>query len=91
MLDWKSFVRPCYYAATLPYRWWIRRVAEASGRAAVVVLAYHRIADDRATPWTIANRTFARHIDWLADRARARNRRVALVHFSGGEKALSFA
>jgi peptidoglycan/xylan/chitin deacetylase (PgdA/CDA1 family) len=68
MLDWKNLVRPCYYAATLPYRWWIRRVAEASGRAAIVVLAYHRIADDQATPWTIANRAFARHIDWLSDR-----------------------
>jgi len=68
MFDWKSIVRPCYYAATLPYRWWVRRVAEAAGRAPVVVLAYHRVADDRANPWTVSNRTFARHVDWLADR-----------------------
>jgi peptidoglycan/xylan/chitin deacetylase (PgdA/CDA1 family) len=68
MLDWKTVVRPCYYAATLPYRWWARRVAEAAGRAPVVVLAYHRVADDRANPWTISNRMFARHVDWLAER-----------------------
>jgi peptidoglycan/xylan/chitin deacetylase (PgdA/CDA1 family) len=68
MFFWKSLLRPCYYAATLPYRWWIRRTAEAEHRAPVIVLVYHRIADDRATPWTVSSRTFARHIDWLVRR-----------------------
>lgn len=68
MHSWKSIPRSCYYMATLPYRWWARRLAEAEHRALVVVLAYHRIADDRATPWTMANRMFARQIDWLAAR-----------------------
>jgi len=68
MFDWKRFVRPCYYFATLPCRWWCRRVAESAGRAAIVVLAYHRVADDRANPWTVSNRAFVRHVDWLADR-----------------------
>jgi peptidoglycan/xylan/chitin deacetylase (PgdA/CDA1 family) len=52
----------------VPYRWWVRRAAEAAHRAAVVVLAYHRIADDRATPWTMSNCMFARQIEWLAAR-----------------------
>ena len=68
MFAWKPFLRPCYYAATWPYRWWLRRVAEAEHRAPVVVVAYHRVADDRATPWTVSNRTFARQIDWLVRR-----------------------
>ncbi|MCX7669270.1 MAG: polysaccharide deacetylase family protein, partial [Anaerolineae bacterium] len=41
---------------------------EAAHRAAVVVLTYHRVADDRATPWTMSNRMFARQIEWLAPR-----------------------
>lgn len=64
----KTTARSFYYAATLPYRWWARRAAEAAHRAAVVVLAYHRVADDRATPWTMSNRMFARQIEWLAPR-----------------------
>lgn len=65
---WKNTLRPWYYAATLPVRWWMRRVMEAEHRAPVVVLAYHRVADDLATPWTVSDRMFARQIDWLADR-----------------------
>ncbi len=65
---WKTILRPGYYAATLPYRWWARRLAEAAHCAPVVVLAYHRIADDRANAWTISNRMFARQVDWLANR-----------------------
>ncbi len=68
MHSWKSIPRICYYTATLPYRWWLRRVAEAEHRAPVVVLAYHRVADDLATRWTVSNRMFARQIDWLAGR-----------------------
>ncbi len=64
----RTTARSLYYAATLPYRWWARRRAEAAHRAAVVVLTYHRIADDRATPWTMSNRMFARQIDWLVPR-----------------------
>jgi len=65
---WKTILRPWYYAATLPVRWWMRRLMEADHRAPVVVLAYHRVAADQATPWTVSDRMFARQIDWLADR-----------------------
>ncbi len=33
-----------------------------------MVLCYHRVADDRATPWTQTNRSFARQINWLKQR-----------------------
>jgi peptidoglycan/xylan/chitin deacetylase (PgdA/CDA1 family) len=33
-----------------------------------MVLMYHRVADDRATPWTVSNHNFERQIAWLAPR-----------------------
>ena len=68
MLDAKSLLTGCYYYPTYPLRWWRNLRAAAEARAAVVVLFYHRIADDRATSWTISNRPFARQIRWLAER-----------------------
>ena len=31
----------------------------------MIVLFYHRIADDAANPWTASNAVFERQIDWL--------------------------
>jgi hypothetical protein len=57
-----------YYLASRPYR--ARRQAQrrAAGRAPVSVLFYHRVADDRANPWTIPEKIFARQVDWLRTR-----------------------
>jgi len=33
-----------------------------------MILFYHRIADDDASPWTMSNEMFARQIDWLTQR-----------------------
>ena len=66
MLDAKSLLLELYYRASWPYRWWWHRRAAARRREPVVVLFCHRIADDRANPWTASNRTFARQIEWLA-------------------------
>lgn len=64
-----SWLRPLllhvYYGLQAPAR---RRAAAqraAAGRAPILVLCYHRVADDRATPWTQSNRSFACQIDWL--------------------------
>lgn len=64
-----SWLRPLllhvYYGLQLPRR---RRAAAqraAAGRAPILVLCYHRVADDRATPWTQSNQSFARQIEWL--------------------------
>ncbi len=61
----RSFLAGCYYHASYPLRWWTTARAAAEGRAPVVILFYHRVADDRAVPWTVSNRTFARHVRWL--------------------------
>ncbi len=34
----------------------------------MIVLYYHRIADDRANPWTISNAMFVRQMRWLRER-----------------------
>jgi len=65
---WKQLLLSVYYQATLPVRWYRGRRAFADQRVPVVVLFYHRIADDRATPWTVSNRMFARQVDWLRRR-----------------------
>lgn len=65
---WKALAASLYYYLTLPYRRrWLRRAA-ARGHAPAVVLYYHRVADDRATPWTLSTRMFLRQVEWLRRR-----------------------
>jgi peptidoglycan/xylan/chitin deacetylase (PgdA/CDA1 family) len=40
-------------------------VASRAGRTPAMILMYHRVADDLATPWTTSNRIFERQIRWL--------------------------
>jgi peptidoglycan/xylan/chitin deacetylase (PgdA/CDA1 family) len=68
MPPWKHAAMTAYYHATRPWRWWQRLAAVWAERVPVIVLFYHRIADDRATPWTISNRMFRRQVGWIADR-----------------------
>jgi len=65
---WKSLLLGGYYRASLPYRWWRQAAAIAEHRVPIVVLFYHRIADDGATSWTMSNRCFERQVRWMADR-----------------------
>ena len=62
---WKKLLLNVYYYGSYPVRWWSHRRAVARGRVPTMVLFYHRIADDRASAWTVSNRTFARQIGWL--------------------------
>ncbi len=64
---WKSLLLHLYYYGDYPRRWWLRRRAAEARLAPVVVLFYHRVADDRAGSWTTSNANFARQIRWLAD------------------------
>ncbi|HTQ40640.1 MAG TPA: polysaccharide deacetylase family protein [Pirellulales bacterium] len=54
-----------YCNATLPYRRWLRARLAAQGRAPILVLFYHRIADDGSRHWTHSNRLFQKQIFWL--------------------------
>src|SRR5204862_8308609 len=40
---------------------------KAQGRAPILVVTYHRIADDAANSWTCSHAMFARHVQWLSD------------------------
>jgi len=54
-----------YYQLSRPYRLWRNRHDARAGRAPIIVLRYHRIADDRATPWTCPHQAFERQMRWL--------------------------
>jgi peptidoglycan/xylan/chitin deacetylase (PgdA/CDA1 family) len=62
---WKRLLLGLYCHGSYPLRWWNHRCAAAEGRAAVIVLFYHRIADDRASDWTLSHRMFVRQMRWL--------------------------
>ncbi|MCC9605406.1 polysaccharide deacetylase family protein [Blastopirellula sp. JC732] len=54
-----------YYGATLPWRLrWNHRRARV-GLSPVMILFYHRVADDNPSSWTISNRQFEKHLDWI--------------------------
>jgi peptidoglycan/xylan/chitin deacetylase (PgdA/CDA1 family) len=65
MQAWKRVLLSAYVAGSMPYRRWAARQAADSGRAPIVVLFYHRVADDRPNPWTISCRQFDWQIEWL--------------------------
>jgi peptidoglycan/xylan/chitin deacetylase (PgdA/CDA1 family) len=54
-----------YCNATLPYRRWIRAGLSAQGKAPILVLFYHRIADDGALALTHSNQLFRKQVRWL--------------------------
>jgi len=54
-----------YLAGTSPWRSYFRQERERVGLAPVMVLFYHRIADQGLTPWTLPNDDFLRHLDYL--------------------------
>lgn len=68
MPDLRDILAGAYYWTTRPWRSAWNRQAAAALRAPVMVLYYHRIADDRATPWTLDHRTFFDQLNWLRDR-----------------------
>ena len=68
MSFWKQPLLHGYFHATLPYRAWQNARRASAGTAPLMVLFYHRIADDAASPWTCSNRLFAQQIRWLKQR-----------------------
>jgi peptidoglycan/xylan/chitin deacetylase (PgdA/CDA1 family) len=64
----KAMLLAAYYGGTLPVRAARARALARADRMPVVVLAWHRIADDAATSWTCSFAHFERQIAWLAPR-----------------------
>jgi peptidoglycan/xylan/chitin deacetylase (PgdA/CDA1 family) len=61
----KRCLLSAYYRATYPWRIWRNRRAAQAGRAPVIVLFYHRVADEQPNDWTCNFATFACQMQWL--------------------------
>jgi len=55
-----------YYYGSLPWRWRRNVIAVGEGRAPMMILFYHRIADHAVNGWSMSRATFSRQLDWLA-------------------------
>ncbi|MCE5303942.1 MAG: polysaccharide deacetylase family protein [Planctomycetaceae bacterium] len=64
-MTWRSFLLTLYYHASRPARAWCYRCMAAQRRLPAIVLVYHRVADDGATPWTMPSALFVRQMRWL--------------------------
>lgn len=57
-----------YRLATLPLRWCRLRLMQRRGCVPIIVLYYHRVANDFDNPWTIGETQFQQQVDWLQRR-----------------------
>ncbi|GAB4133916.1 MAG: polysaccharide deacetylase family protein [Thermogutta sp.] len=67
--QWRMLALAAYYWATLPMRKRRLRRWAFSGTAPITILFYHRVHEDRATPWTTHPRAFRRQMTWLLEHA----------------------
>ena len=65
MINWRAALLNGYYQALWPYRVLALGRARRSGSMPIIGVYYHRVSDDRATPWTISRSAFERQINWL--------------------------
>ncbi len=68
MADWKRALLSAYLHGSRPYRAWWNRRAAARRRAPVMILFYHRVADDQPTPWTCPRALFEQEMLWAKRR-----------------------
>jgi len=64
----KTPVLGLYYLATLPQRQHAAAKRETGCQVPVMVLFYHRVADEHPNGWTISNARFQAQIEWLQQR-----------------------
>ena len=67
-LDPKKLLISARYYATLPFRKAAMTTLCKDGMAPMMILFYHRVADDSPNDWTISNSLFKRQIDWARSR-----------------------
>ena len=61
----RQFILGTYYHATRPLRTLRNAALARQGRAPIMAITYHRVADDQANAWTTATDHFVQQIDWL--------------------------
>jgi len=84
-----------YYRASWPARRFAAWQRARRGRAPVMVLFYHRVADSEPNDWTLQRADFARQIRWLERRfdlisLAAAERRIASGHNARPAVSLTF-
>lgn len=57
-----------WYYGSLPYRWVAASVDSMRGQSPVMVLFYHRVADQHMNDWTISTDDFIAQMKWLRER-----------------------
>jgi peptidoglycan/xylan/chitin deacetylase (PgdA/CDA1 family) len=65
---WKSMLLNAYRHGTSPLRRAMLTRAARAGRAPVMVVYYHRVADDGLGEWTFPTALFQRQVDWMRRR-----------------------
>ncbi|MCH7729163.1 MAG: polysaccharide deacetylase family protein [Planctomycetes bacterium] len=68
MRQWRQLLLGSYLHSTMPYRLFVNGRRARRGLAPVMVLFYHRVADDHPNPWTMSDDQFSRQILWLHQR-----------------------
>lgn len=66
---WKQTLAALYYHASRPYRRCWRWSLASQGRSPVIVVFYHRVADQGANAWTCPRAIFRRQMLWLKSHA----------------------
>ncbi len=84
-----------YYLATLPQRQHAASKRETKRQVPVMVLFYHRVADENPNDWTISNACFQSQIEWLQQRfdlvtLEEGQRRIAAEHNNRPTVCISF-
>lgn len=62
---WKTAALDVYRRLTTPWRMWMMCRLLRRARAPLVLLYYHRVADRDPVPWSLTNRQFAAHVEWV--------------------------
>jgi peptidoglycan/xylan/chitin deacetylase (PgdA/CDA1 family) len=65
---WKKLAHDAYFYSTATYRWFWMQWSIQEGRAPMMILFYHRIADEKPNPWTMSNDCFIRQMNWISAR-----------------------
>ena len=65
-MDLKRWLITARYLATLPIRRFRNARMAGQGRAPIMVLFYHRVADDHPNGWTISRSLFQQQVEWLS-------------------------
>ncbi len=87
----KSQVLGLYYLATLPKRKQLASVRQETGQVPVMVLFYHRVADEHPNSWTISNEMFRKQVTWLQERMEIVSLEEAQLRIASGQNDIPTA